>query len=941
MNLDCVDEESRNWGADAPIADILELNTWYYIVIYYNPRFKHEYVNEEGEQRQASSVYCLIRDENFDEIFASRGHTESPPTNSNGLFRIGFGGWGDSYFDGWIDELRISNSYRKYRDDVLANVDVSSFKDSVFLPLKDRWTVYQWPLAEYFPFNNEKNDIERENACGPTMLTRAIHYWEYPRFPKGIIEHNWAGLDWYANYDETEYLWDQMPPFFIDNTEEEYGPAALLSAQVGVASLKTYDNMYCMPKFLKENFRYSKKTRLVFEEEYTKEEWENIIKNELNNGRICMVGGWGHYYLINGYNSKNEFFTDYSFNDVYWKDIKEFDFGDMQDMIIYFEPAWNDKTIEIITPTENSHLKTNSEIEIKWESTNISNVILEYSDDAGKSWDIITESTDASTGNYLWTTPDIGTKKYKIRISDTEDLNIYRRTSEFEVYENKQFEFKNPTTSSVVTGGMQQPIYWETSGITTFKLEYSTNNGENWLLIQDSVNSKQDLNFIFPIIQTNEGILRATDLENGELTFLSGTFNISNNSAKSFQYNDEYGTELLMHFENNLENAANSNLKAFVGLAIGDYIENYDMNLGKAYQIDNRPKNIMANFLWIKNSENLDLGNNWTMETWAKLKSIGDENTGYYPVVIEKEDVVGIIIDQNYAAFKNGFHAYLNFADGSNMTFFQNQSLDFDKWYHVSLISDSASQTVNFFVHDENRNLIYENFQPFPEGSNGILKQNQNQLKIGGTGGPSNRYFDGFVDEIRVIKSSTLFNYLELTELPFSDDFEEQISDDATFTKWTTQNMEGWHFWHMVDYQGINSSQCMRFENTDIDQNDWLITKPINTSAINRLNISFDNYHVGAGMKPKLLYKVLYTDGTVSDWIELEYSLSENENEWHNTGNLVIDDLGDAIYFAFQAEFTANGGIYFLMDNFNVTGTITGSEIKKIAANDFKVYPNP
>jgi hypothetical protein len=180
-----------------------------------------------------------------------------------------------------------------------------------------------------------------------------------------------------------------------------------------------------------------------------------------------------------------------------------------------------------------------------------------------------------------------------------------------------------------------------------------------------------------------------------------------------------------------------------------------------------------------------------------------------------------------------------------------------------------------------------------------------------------------------------------LEQLPFSDDFEEQISNDATFTKWTTQNMEGWHYWHMVDYQGINSSQCMRFENTDIDQNDWLITKPINTSAINRLNISFDNYHLGTGIKPKLLYKVLNTDGTVSDWIELEYSLSENENEWHNTGNLIIDDLGDAIYFAFQAEFTANEGIYFLMDNFNVTGNITNTLTKQNQQNNFKVYPNP
>jgi hypothetical protein len=937
--IDCDTLDNWNWSVNASTRLLdFEVDKWYHISFYYRYEGRH--------------LLLLLRDENYEELYFAYGHSATPPVTSDGKLSIGAGG-GWSCFDGCIDELRISNKKRNYRDDVLRDVDISSFKEEVFLQLKDSWGSYQWPLGELFPVNKETGEIFRKNHCGPTAVSRAMHYWEFPRFPSGVLQHTMSNCDWYVDFDNTEYLWDLMPDNFpTDVTVEEYTPAATFAMHIGASTRESYDYMPNFPEFLINHFHYSPKTRILHREDYTKEEWINILKNELNNGRPVVAGGViketltgqgaaGHYYVIDGYNKNNKFHTDYSLADNVWDDPDNFDYGYGMSIIAFMEPDWNNKTLEFITPTENSHLKTGSETEIKWESNNVQNVIIEYSDDAGKTWNVITESASGSAGKYNWTVPNMVSKEYKIRISDTEDLNINRRTAVFEVFENKQFEFKNPGTNAVFSGGMQQPIYWKTSGITVFKLEYSTDNGETWLLIQDSVNVSSDLYFVFPGTETNEAILRATDLENEDLIYLSGTFNLSNNSIKSFQYNNEVGTELLMHFENNLENAVNNGMYAVEGLTIGEYVDNYNLNLGKAFKIDCGPGSPMADFLWIYNSENLDLGNNWTMETWAKLKSIGDENTGYYPVVIEKEDVVGIIIDQNYAAFKNGFNAYLNFADGSNMNFFQNQSLDFDKWYHVSLISDSASKTVNFFVHDENRNLIYENFQPFPEGSNGILKQNQNQLKIGGTGGPSNRYFDGFVDEVRVVKNSTLFNYLEFTELPFYDDFEENISDDASFTKWTTQNMEGWHYWHMVDYQGINSSQCMRFENTDIDQNDWLITKPINTSAINRLNISFDNYHVGAGVKPKLLYKVLNTDGAVSDWIELEYSLSENENEWHNTGNLVIDDLGDAIYFAFQAEFTANEGIYFLLDNFEVKGTITGSEIKKIAANNFKVYPNP
>ncbi|MBN2778126.1 MAG: C10 family peptidase, partial [Bacteroidales bacterium] len=648
----------------------------------------------------------------------------------------------------WIDELRISNSYRKYRDDVLANVDTNAFPDSVFIPLKDGWTVYQWPLAEYYPYNPDKGDIERANACGPTMLTRGIHYWEYPRFPKGVIEHDWVGLDWYANYDETEYLWDQMPPVFSsDATEEVWGPAATLSAQVGVASRKTYDNMYCMPKFLKENFLFSKKTRIVFEEEYTKEEWENIIRNELSNGRICMVGGWGHYYIINGYNSKNQFFTDYSFNDLYWNDIKDFDYGAMQDMVIYFEPDWGDKELELEQPKSGGLCQKGSDLEIQWSAKNISNLIIEYSSDAGYNWHTLADNVDANLASYSYALPDSISDDYRIRISDKDNLNVYRKSSGINVYDHKDFAFEYPKANTNLKKGTNQPIYWKSSGINTHRLEYTVSNS-TWITWRDSVNTKDG--FILatlPNIETNQIKLRAVDLDEPENTYESENFHLITDQLWGGPYEKDDNTLLLMHFENEIRNEANNELLPNELNPIGIYEDNYNKNMGRSFRVYN-PDQFTADAIHIKNSENLDLGNNWTIETWVKVESIMGIRT-VASLLINKWEAFDINAGWQY------FGAYINYKNGSHIEFGAPKQYKLHEWYHVAMISSAEDQKVYFMVHDKDYNEFYSDVRDFPEGSNGEIAENENLLTIGGLGGGSNLELDGYLDELRITKNVT------------------------------------------------------------------------------------------------------------------------------------------------------------------------------------------
>lgn len=762
VNLNCLADEEQDWGADAPIADFLELNKWYHIAMYYSSTLQH--------------ICCVIRDENNKEIFASRGYSKTGPENSTGLFRIGFGEASNSYFDGWIDELRISNVYRKYRDDVLKDVDISAFKDSVFIPI-DKWLSYGWPFGEFYPIDPETGDVARKNSCGPMMLSRAIHFWEHPRFPSGVIEHDFQGLPWYANYDETEYLWDQIYDFYnSDATEEYYAPAATFTAQVGVASRKTYDNMYCMPKFLKENFHYSKKTRVVFEEEYTKEEWENIIKNELNNGRICMVGGWGHYYIINGYNSKNEFFTDYSMNDYYWNDIKEFDYGDMQDMIIYFEPDWQGKTLELDYPIGDEYIQKLTDIDIEWSSTNVNQLLIEYSSDAGKTWIEIANDIEASQNNYTWTLPETTTSDFKIRIADKADLNVYRRSATFNVYDEKLFSFEYPIENTYFQAGSKQPIYWSSNGIPNFKLEYST-DGENWILIEQSIESalgKYEMEI--PNIESEAVLLKATDSNDESIFYVSETFMIQSPELERGPFQTDENTVLLMHFEENLSNAASTVAQASENLALGAYEENYTHHLGKAFKLHSSETTFHS--LVVPNCDEINLDGSWSIEMWFKTNSLNAE-------LLSKHSDVG----ENYNIHVEApdGHMEARFYD-TNGTRFQIGTpagmIQVDNWYHVNFINNTNVNELQLIIRDNDFAVIYSNTLSYPVGTTPSIGDGDLNIGYG---------INGLIDELR-IKKFVQTDVPELPELLAQSEYVEFYAPADQLTKWNeiNEDVDNW-----------------------------------------------------------------------------------------------------------------------------------------------------
>ncbi|MBT7040287.1 MAG: T9SS type A sorting domain-containing protein, partial [Bacteroidetes bacterium] len=304
--------------------------------------------------------------------------------------------------------------------------------------------------------------------------------------------------------------------------------------------------------------------------------------------------------------------------------------------------------------------------------------------------------------------------------------------------------FNYPKSNTYFESATEQPIYWQSEGIKAFKLAYYCHSS-GWETIADSVLANKGL-FVFdcPEIQADEVYLKATDISDNSAVFYSDTFRFMPASLVGGVYKKNNKSILHLHFEENISNAAETTCLPYENQNYGRYAENYDLHLGKAFRIDN---SVNSDFhcIRIPHTSALNLGSNWTVETWVKINSLGTKKLEY-PILIDKGQSFGIWLDGK----GNGFGAQVKFSNNEEISFFQNKQLQLNKWYHVAMVSDSSSGKIKFYVHNDHRKLMFEDFRAFPAGSSGLINHSNHDVFIGGVDGGSNIQFDGWFDELRI-----------------------------------------------------------------------------------------------------------------------------------------------------------------------------------------------
>lgn len=185
--------------------------------------------------------------------------------------------------------------------------------------LKSEWN-------QDLPYNTMINDSKNEEeellryatGCVATSTSQVLRYWGYPKRGMGSRSYQYRGINYEANFAETEYRWDLMQ----DSYEEEYNgtaeedAVAQLMHDVGVALLMQYNQLFtpgsatisvAVPYALTTFFGYSRDAKVVSRDPSMPEGyWESLVYSELAEGRPLIYSGvdpnaGGHSFVCDGY----------------------------------------------------------------------------------------------------------------------------------------------------------------------------------------------------------------------------------------------------------------------------------------------------------------------------------------------------------------------------------------------------------------------------------------------------------------------------------------------------------------------------------------------------------------------------------------------------------------------------------------------------------------
>jgi uncharacterized protein (TIGR02145 family) len=171
------------------------------------------------------------------------------------------------------------------------------------------------------------------------------------------------------------------------------------------------------------------------------------------------------------------------------------------------------QTLQLTSPNGGESWTGGSTKNITWTFTNIDNIKIEYSLNNGLNWTVISESHPASALSYAWTVPCIGSQQAKVRITSV--LKYVQDES------NNVFTIPQGTVSILYPNGGEsfgtgtgQYVEWQSSGITTLKFQYSSNNGASWTDIGDFPGANGYANWIAPATASSQMRIRAFNVEN-------------------------------------------------------------------------------------------------------------------------------------------------------------------------------------------------------------------------------------------------------------------------------------------------------------------------------------------------------------------------------------------------------------------------------------------
>lgn len=180
--------------------------------------------------------------------------------------------------------------------------------------LTSKWNQYS-PFNDYCP---TVDGVRCPTGCVATAMAQVMYLHQWPQQGRGEHSYIWTkgNTTLSADFSKSVYEWDKMLPVYNNTADEEARhQVAQLMSDVGIAFDMNYEpagsGTAVDREAMVEFFDYDASLNHLERQYCSNDEWENLIRKELSEGRPVLYGGGSgygaHEFVCDGYDAKGYF----------------------------------------------------------------------------------------------------------------------------------------------------------------------------------------------------------------------------------------------------------------------------------------------------------------------------------------------------------------------------------------------------------------------------------------------------------------------------------------------------------------------------------------------------------------------------------------------------------------------------------------------------------
>lgn len=227
------------------------------------------------------------------------------------------------WFEGYAKEIAKTKKMRNLEEHTDWNSTSSSLKSTSVEPIIEvEWDQNQgW--NQFCPEDESGPGGRAYAGCVAVAMAQAMSVYNHPNAGYGSKTYNSPYGPLTANFGETEYEWSLTHP----TTANEH--TALILYHLGISVSMNYGGdgsgaySTSVPSAMRTYFDYSNSVTIVSKEDFNNDQWVNILRDELENGRPIYYSGnsgtgeAGHAFNLDGVDGNDRFHFNWGWSGSY------------------------------------------------------------------------------------------------------------------------------------------------------------------------------------------------------------------------------------------------------------------------------------------------------------------------------------------------------------------------------------------------------------------------------------------------------------------------------------------------------------------------------------------------------------------------------------------------------------------------------------------------